>query len=167
MRLEDFVHFFPGTLQKRRLPGFSPAPDVATVEELRNPELVAVMRDRMRLVEEMAAGDLETVRALVTEGQDAKATFACAAPLHFAIASGSQDLVAFLVANGADVNARNVRKETPLHVAVWFGTKALAELLLEHGADTEALGRGATPLHHAVQYGRVDIAELLLAKGLV
>jgi ankyrin repeat protein len=40
-----------------------------------------------------------------------------------------------LIANGADVNAKNDDGETPLYVATVYGKKEVADLLRKHGGQ--------------------------------
>ena len=49
---------------------------------------------------------------------------------------GHADVVAALLASGADVNLQNPDGETPLHIAVLVAYPDAVKLLLEHGADT-------------------------------
>jgi ankyrin repeat protein len=53
-----------------------------------------------------------------------------------AVASGNRDLVAWLLDQGADVDARSTdeSRHTPLHEAAWAGDLAMARLLVERGA---------------------------------
>ena len=84
-------------------------------------------------------------------------------PLHEAAGGGHKDIVALLLAHGADVNARDVGGRTPLHEAAAGGHKDIVALLLAHGADANARDiNGRTPLFDA---GRADVMEALLAGG--
>jgi ankyrin repeat protein len=87
-------------------------------------------------------------------------------PLHYAAMVGRLDIAELLVANKADVNARDNHGVTPLHLA---SDKAMAELLLANKADVHARNEeGRTPLHMAAsrgQAGMKDVAESLLAHG--
>ncbi|MFC1793691.1 ankyrin repeat domain-containing protein, partial [Planctomycetota bacterium] len=66
-------------------------------------------------------------------------------PLHFAAQAGKTDVVEYLVAHGADVDAKNIRDETPLHAASAKGHKEIAELLIAKGAEVNAeSNRGKT-----------------------
>jgi ankyrin repeat protein len=85
-----------------------------------------------------------------------------------------------LIADGADVNAKNRDGTIPLHTAAARGHKELLQLLIANSADVNAKNEdGLTPLHGAAvgnssnylgsggRYGmgHKEIAELLLAEG--
>ena len=111
-------------------------------------------------------------------------------PLHFAAEAGQTDIVDYLIAAGADVNAEDISGETPLQFAVDKGYKEVVALLIENGAyvslyvaarfgdlarvksfiedgaDVNAIKEsGETPLHAALAEGHKEIAELLIARG--
>ena len=56
-----------------------------------------------------------------------------ASPLHWAAETGQRDVVEFLPANKAEVNAKDDKGETPFHWAALMGHKDVAELLRQHG----------------------------------
>src|SRR3989442_2446634 len=72
-----------------------------------------------------------------------------------------------LLAQGAEVNARNAHGWTPLHVAAAGGDPAVVALLLKHGADVHTQSHiGTTPLDNAtIRGGRKAVIDLLLAHG--
>ena len=106
-------------------------------------------------------------------------------PLHEAVEQGSKAVAELLLANKADVNAKDGEKYSPLHRAAAKGHKEMVALLLAYRADVnikhecmkyvngsasllKKWGRpdsGNTPLHYAAFYGHKDVLELLLAKG--
>jgi ankyrin repeat protein len=88
------------------------------------------------------------------------------APLHKAAQAGQMVVAQFLLANGADVVARNRSGQTALHLAAANGHKAMVELLLSHKANIQAGDNSPnTPLHLAVEKGFKSVAEVLLAHG--
>jgi cytohesin len=88
-------------------------------------------------------------------------------PLHVAALSGRADLAQFLLARGADVNARDSEDGvTPLHMAAFNGQRPVAELLLVSKADINARDReGQTPLTLALKRGQTAIADFLRQRG--
>jgi RNA polymerase sigma factor (sigma-70 family) len=95
--------------------------------------------------------------------------------LHLAIHYGHADVVTFLLAHGADINAQahsafgggtySMDRMTPLHVAATRGQAALARLLIERGADASARDqqRGLTPrgLAEAVHDDEIQRADVI------
>jgi ankyrin repeat protein len=59
-------------------------------------------------------------------------------PLHWAARDGGEEVAAYLIRRGADVNARADQEWRPLHLAAEQGHLALVKLLVEHGADVGA-----------------------------
>jgi ankyrin repeat protein len=71
-----------------------------------------------------------------------------------------------LIANPAEVNARENIYGTPLHLACAEGHKEVAELLIFNGARIDAREwRDETPLLWASQEGHKEVVELLILKG--
>ena len=88
-------------------------------------------------------------------------------PLHLAT---SGDVVAVLLAGGADIHARDSFGNTPLHIAAYHNAGEAAVALLQHGADVHA-GRGddadrpTTPLHNAAHLLNLEVVRVLLDHG--
>lgn len=94
----------------------------------------------------------ELKAALQAELQTLKAEDArCSSetPLHVAATNGDEDNAIRLIANGANVNAKDDirphRGLTPLHNAAAYGHSRLAGLLLKNGAHPEGAGAEVTP----------------------
>jgi hypothetical protein len=96
--------------------------------------------------------------------------------LHLAARSHQPDLIAKLIAQGADVCARNRRGAEPIHYgamgmpgsARWNPDSQVAALaaLIAAGADVNAANMdGATPLHLAVRTRCADVVALLIDNG--
>ncbi|MDP6307260.1 MAG: ankyrin repeat domain-containing protein, partial [Verrucomicrobiota bacterium] len=54
-------------------------------------------------------------------------------PLHGAVISGHKEVAELLIADGADVNAKDERGGTPLDVAIQRKRTKTADLLRKHG----------------------------------
>ncbi|PQP83389.1 hypothetical protein C0Q44_01320 [Paenibacillus sp. PCH8] len=77
----------------------------------------------------------------------------------------SDELIRWLVEQGADINARDKYKRTPLHAhaAHWSGN---VTLLLELGAEMDAVDyQNETPLHAAVNSYRIQVVQELVTRG--
>jgi ankyrin repeat protein/protein-L-isoaspartate O-methyltransferase len=125
--------------------------------------------------EAVAAGDLDTVRALIEadaallESRDGRGNtplISACAPLTRQVAVAN-----LLLDEGASVNVSNKRRDTPLQWASFSlpGQDSELELiqrLVDKGADVNAQGyNGITPLHRAVQLGNIKVADLLIDHG--
>jgi ankyrin repeat protein len=76
------------------------------------------------------------------------------------------DVVQFLLNEGADVMAKAKDGSTALHVAVGRGNSKATSLLLGKGAKIEAKDEsGRTPLHKASETGNEETLRLLLENG--
>jgi len=85
-------------------------------------------------------------------------------PLHWAALGGSTEVVALLIAKGAQVHAKDRDGQMPIHTA---STEAVAGLLIGKGADIAAMDNyGRTPLHYAAYYGKEKMVEFSLNSGV-
>jgi cytohesin len=73
-------------------------------------------------------------------------------PLHAASAEGHAEVVAALLAAGAEVNAKEAMGSTPLHAAAFEGQLEAVKLLVEGGADLRAINNNKTQPLAAAQY---------------
>jgi ankyrin repeat protein len=113
-------------------------------------------------------GDLAKVKGLLAKDpklaneKDQAGNF----PLYYAAALGHQAVVELLIAQGADLKARNGEGVTALHGAADSGRKEVCELLLAKGADINVQDNdGATALGFATIADKIEIVRLLVAKG--
>ena len=86
--------------------------------------------------------------------------------LLFAAVMNDSNSARWLIANGAEVNAKNKGNVTPLHRAAEINATETAALLLKNGADVNAkTNAGSTPLHFAALENATETAALLLKNG--
>ena len=88
--------------------------------------------------------------------------------LHLAVQSDKAELIAFLVEQGADLEARDKTPgSTPLHRAAIYGKAVAGKALLKAGANKEASRTvdRITPLQTAVLFDKEELVKLLLEAG--
>jgi len=98
-----------------------------------------VMDKQGGLIPDAAAGDMDSVKELLSSGADvnernSRGMTALMAAAH----KGNMELAKLLVEKGANVNARSNKGSTPLMAAVQSGNKELVKFLLDSGADANA-----------------------------
>lgn len=87
--------------------------------------------------------------------------FNCA-PLHYAAREGYFELVQMLLAQDADVNAKNDNGWTPLHFAAFNGYAEICEMLLRNGAEPNVKNDiGWTPIHYASKHHHLEVIQIL------
>ena len=86
--------------------------------------------------------------------------------LHIAARMNDSNSARWLIANGANVNAKDDDGSTPLHLAVRKNATETAALLLKNGAEVNAKDEEDwTPLHQAASQNATETAALLLKNG--
>ncbi len=127
--------------------------------ELPKPGLTPLLR--------AATASVEAVQRLISQGEDPKATDASGwTALMYASSEGNEPVVAYLLAHGADPNAKSLRRETALMAAVGglSGDSGCIKALLDAGANPNSeTVEGQTALMWAARRARPDAISLLLA----
>ncbi|XP_055536109.1 uncharacterized protein LOC129724871 [Wyeomyia smithii] len=86
--------------------------------------------------------------------------------LHVAIAIGCNEIAAFLIESGSEINAVTKFGETPLHIAAKHCNIIAARMLiLKYAAIDERNSSGLTPLMQAMYSRNLDIMKLLIGAG--
>lgn len=87
-------------------------------------------------------------------------------PLHIAVATESEVVIAHLIKRGENVNAGGEDDETPMHFAAKGHSGAIVELLHKAGSELETRNSaGMTPLHVASMTGSEEVVRALLTAG--
>jgi F-type H+-transporting ATPase subunit beta len=85
---------------------------------------------------------------------------------HWAVVTGDDALLEFLLSRTVNFEARDRSGWTPLHTAVWRGQQAIIERLVATGANLDSTtDNGHTPLHFAAMRNYRDAARVLLDAG--
>jgi ankyrin repeat protein len=109
-------------------------------------------------------GDLATVKMLVVE-KKAAVNKTGWSPIHYAATNGHLQIVQFLMANGALVNALSPSETTPLMMSIGSGNEQLIKYLLDNGADLSMRNHeGYTAIDIAQLFGKDDIRDGLTAR---
>lgn len=86
--------------------------------------------------------------------------------LYWTAPQGYEDMINFLLDQGANIDVKDISGDTPLLNAAEKGHNTIAKLLLDHGASMEIKDTNrATPLLIAAQNGHEIIAKLLLDRA--
>ena len=112
-------------------------------------------------------GTIAEVRYFVeNEGDDVNAKGEHGStPLHKAAETSTLDVIQYLVAQGANVNAQYWR-HTPLHEAAKKNSLEVLQYLISQGADVHAKGyEGSTLLHYAAEGNSVEVLQYLVSQG--
>jgi ankyrin repeat protein len=113
-------------------------------------------------------GDLAGVKAVV--GTDPRALNSLnnynQTPLIVALQESKTEIADYLIASGADVNARDNAHAAPLSYAITEGLNNIAKKLIDRNADIDTPAMwNLRPLAFALEFGKKDIANMLLDRG--
>jgi hypothetical protein len=110
--------------------------------------------------------DSTTVKNMLKKGLDPNVKIEGWPGIVFAAKLDQMQIAGLFIAEGADVNARNVFGETALIIASYRENTELVRLLLVAGADPDVKGqRSRTALWYAADKGSAPIVKLLLNRG--
>lgn len=82
-------------------------------------------------------------------------------PLHIAAFSGNDEIVRYLIAHGALLDALDKKESTPLHVAIRKGHLTTVEILLEAGADVKRHTSEGTVVDLAKAHEQLHLLPIL------
>ena len=110
--------------------------------------------------------DLKRTLAALGHGEFEDRTVHGETPLMIAAVGNARDAAAELIAQGADVSAREDNGGTALHYAARNNSLDVAKLLIERGADVSAKEDDDwTALHVTAWDNSLDVAKLLIERG--
>ncbi len=164
-----------------------------TVAELRAADTnrkISKPQANRALLEAAKNGNIHTaiaaVKQAITDGANVNAKdagWADMTALHYAAQKGHKEIIELLIANGVNVNAKNLTDKTPLDWANTFNRPELADLLRKHGGKTgeelkatEPVAEASTSepptakaprisIHKAVHKGNIEAVKQHLAAG--
>jgi len=121
-----------------------------------------------RTLKAAETGDVATIQKLISSDPaliNVKDPARDEVLLLVAARNNQPEIVAWLLKNGADVNATNRMGSNPLHLAAFTGNYNLIEMLMNNGTNYRIRNtRGRTPLEY-VPYGKnPEVFELFLKK---
>lgn len=87
--------------------------------------------------------------------------------LHYAVCSGSKDMLELLYIYGAELNEKDITGMTPLHVCAMWDLRGPARWLVTHGANTQIKDNfGDSPLHTSAIFGTINVGKYLKTVGI-
>jgi ankyrin repeat protein len=136
-----------------------------------SPEKINEMHQNVSLLHRACyTGNLEVVQYLVEKGADINQrslTDTQYNPLEYASVKGFNDIIAFLIENGSDVQSiEPTLLSQAIHFAAMNNNTNTIEQLIAAGSDVNSKAKnGTTPLILASHYGYVDIINCLIKNG--
>ncbi|MDP3444803.1 MAG: ankyrin repeat domain-containing protein, partial [Ignavibacteria bacterium] len=130
----------------------------------------------MNLLEAIRLNSVNTIETLIDSGVDLnqrivihifnKGPIRSLTPLHSAILNNNPEIVKFLIANGADINALTDQWDTPLHLAIREKNLDIINLLIQSDANFCIINiNGKTIFHEAIDSKNLSILQVLLKHG--
>mmetsp|Transcript_541 Transcript_541/g.1260 ORF Transcript_541/g.1260 Transcript_541/m.1260 type:complete len:195 (-) Transcript_541:44-628(-) len=113
--------------------------------------------------------NLREIKEFLAQGVDINEQKFGKAALHHACEEGHEEIVKFLLENGANVNLQSEKglwRYTSLHLACKAGHEAIVDLLIQHGADLSIQdGLFRTSFQISCFYGQAKVATKLIDAG--
>ena len=108
--------------------------------------------------------NFEAVKSLISAG--AKVHRSGWTALHYAAAAGQPEIIAYLLDQGAQIDAISPNRTTPLMMAVSSGRNKAVSVLIERGANLQARNdAGMTAYDFALHYEQKSIAQDLAKRA--
>ncbi|MEL7146067.1 MAG: ankyrin repeat domain-containing protein [Bacteroidota bacterium] len=169
-RLEQAIDNNPELAEGRTPQGITLLTLAAYCRNQQAVNLILTRKSSMDLYEAAAVGNVEMVRRHLQNDPAQINSFAVDGftPLSLACYFGYEDLVSYLLANGAEVNlpSKNVFGSCPLHSACAVGHIPIVKQLLAHQANVHLRqNSGATALHVAASRAHLEVCKLLIKAG--
>jgi len=122
----------------------------------------------LELVEAAAAGDVDTMDQLVSQGADVNAAGQQGmTPLFFALWARNKKGFTWLLEHGADPNVFVLEEDSVMEIASLHPDPEYLEIVLDHGGDPDLVHPrlGRTPLFFAVDSRHKENLDLLIEAG--
>jgi ankyrin repeat protein len=133
----------------------------ASADQMRD----AALNGDLATIRRLVKADTQAVNRRVRPGE-ADSWEVGATPLHAAARNDHLEVVKFLLAHGADVNAVRKDGETAFAEATYHGFLDIARSLLKAGSKINTSGwYGNTPLHWAADHGSSETVNVLIDLG--
>ena len=148
--------------QQQEQQGEAEALTAQSMEALRGaPPPTGTKTEKLLRKEDVWGGQLDVNARVSPEGGHGNVSH-----LHAAAFENDMEAARWLIANGAEVNAKTDRDNTPLHDAAAKIAAEVAELLIANGAEVNAKDKyGDTPLDRAIEAEHSAMQSLLRQHG--
>ena len=172
MLIEELIYDYAskGDLPRLELLNYYPKEKVKSLIHHKvngtTPLLISCLNGHYRVVDFLVrrhSVNIEQIGCITFENE----TIEGAPPLWAAAAAGHEEIIAYLIGCGAQVNHTTRSNSTPLRAACFDGHFRIVKYLINRGADTEiANHHGHTCLMIACYQNQTNIVELLIKSGV-